>query len=129
MPGKKMVCGNGCNSAAIIQGAGAAAEATIVGTAWDPSSPAAEQFVMKYKAKYSKDPDQFAAQAYSAMLVLADALKRSSNATDHAGLKKALEGVQALKTPLGGFSFTPDHDVAQTVYVMTVKGNAFVPFK
>jgi branched-chain amino acid transport system substrate-binding protein len=129
MAGKKMLCGNGCNSAAIIAGAGAAAEATIVGTAWDPASPAAELFVKNYKAKYGKDPDQFAAQAYSAMLVLTDALKRTSNPNDHAALKKSLEGVQALKTPLGGFSFNADHDVTQPVYVMTVKGNAFVPFK
>ena len=129
MPGKKVIGGNGFNTPAIISGAGAAAEATIVGTAWDPSSEAAQQFVQAYKARFNKDPDQFAAQAYSAVLVLVDALKRASDPMDHAALKKGLEGVQALKTPLGGFSFNADHDVSQNVYVMTVKGNAFVPFK
>src|SRR2546425_2102198 len=57
------------------------------------------------------------------------ALKRASDPMDHAALKKALEGVQPLKTPPGGFSFNADHDVSQNVYVMTIKGNAFVPFK
>ena len=97
--------------------------------ATNPSSGAAANFVAAYKKKYSKDPEQFAAQAYTAIYVLADAVKRASNAYDHAGLKKALEGVKDLETPLGKFSFTADHDVAQPVYVMTVKGNAFVPFK
>ncbi len=131
MPGKKVLGGNGFNSPAIISGAGAAAEATIVGTAWDlnASAKANQDFVAAYKKKYSKDPDQFAAQSYTALKVLADALKRTSNATDHAALRKALEGVKDLDMPLGKFSFTADHDVAQPVYVMTVKGNAFVPFK
>src|SRR5439155_10743099 len=130
MPGKKMLCGNGCNTPAIISGAGAAAEATIVGTAWDPSSDTASYFVNSYKAKYGKDPDQFAAQAYTALHVLANALDTSKvNANDHAALKRALEGIKNAKTVLGAFSFTADHDVSQPVYVMTVKGNAFVPFK
>lgn len=129
MPGKKMLCGNGCNTPAIISGAGAAAEATIVGTAWDPASTAASKFVTAYKAKFNKDPDQFAAQSYTALHVLASALARSSNANDRAALKKALEGVKEMDTALGKFSFNADHDVSQPVYVMTVKGNAFVPFK
>lgn len=130
MPGKKMLCGNGCNTPAIISGAGTAAEATIVGTAWDPASSVAAKFVTAYKAKFNKDPDQFAAQSYTALHVFAQALKASSaNPSDRAAVKKALEGVKELDTALGKFSFTADHDVAQPVYLMTVKGNAFVPFK
>ncbi len=131
MPGKKVLGGNGFNTPAIISGAGAAAEATIVGSAWDAKNTAKsnQDFVNNYKKRYGKDPDQFAAQSYTALIVLADALKRTANPNDHEGLKKSLEGVKDLDTPLGKFSFTTDHDVAQPVYVMTVQGNQFVPFK
>jgi len=84
--------------------------------------------VKAFKDKYGADPDQFATQAYTAMIVLADAMKRSANATDKGALRKALEGTNDLATPLGAFSFTADHDVKQPVFVMTVKDGAFVPF-
>jgi branched-chain amino acid transport system substrate-binding protein len=128
--GLRVVGSNGFNSAAVITAAGAAAPNMIVGTAWNKASTdkANADFVKAFKDKNSADPDQFATQAYTAMIVLADAMKRSSNATDKAALKKALEGTKDLATPLGAFSFTAEHDVKQPVFVMTVKDGQFVPF-
>ena len=128
--GLRVVGSNGFNSPAVIQAAGAAAPNMIVGTAWNKASTdkANADFVKTFKDKYGSDPDQFATQAYTAMIVLADAMKRSTNATDKAAVKKALEGTKDLATPLGAFSFTPEHDVKQPVFVMTVKDGAFVPF-
>jgi branched-chain amino acid transport system substrate-binding protein len=128
--GLRVVGSNGFNSAAVIAAAGAAAPNMIVGTAWNKASTdkANADFVKAFKDKNSADPDQFATQAYTAMIVLADAMKRSSNATDKAALKKALEGTKDLATPLGAFSFTAEHDVKQPVFVMTVKDGQFVPF-
>jgi branched-chain amino acid transport system substrate-binding protein len=128
--GLRVVGSNGFNSTAVITAAGAAAPNMIVGTAWNRASTdkANAAFVKDFKDKYGSDPDQFAAQSYSAMTVLADAMKRSGNATDKAALRKALEGTKDFATPLGAFSFTPEHDVKQPVVVMTVKDGAFVPF-
>jgi branched-chain amino acid transport system substrate-binding protein len=128
--GLRVVGSNGFNSAAVITAAGAAAPNMIVGTAWNKASTdkANADFVKAFKDKNSADPDQFATQAYTAMIVLADAMKRSSSATDKAALKKALEGTKDLVTPLGAFSFTAEHDVKQPVFVMTVKDGQFVPF-
>ena len=128
--GLRVVGSNGFNSAAVITAAGVAAPNMIVGTAWNKASTdkANADFVKAFKDKNSADPDQFATQAYTAMIVLADAMKRSSNATDKAALKKALEGTKDLATPLGAFSFTAEHDVKQPVFVMTVKDGQFVPF-
>jgi len=128
--GLRVVGSNGFNSAAVITAAGVAAPNMIVGTAWNKASTdkANADFVKAFKDKNSADPDQFATQAYTAMIVLADAIKRSSNATDKAALKKALEGTKDLATPLGAFSFTAEHDVKQPVFVMTVKDGQFVPF-
>jgi branched-chain amino acid transport system substrate-binding protein len=128
--GLRVIGSNGFNSAAVIAAAGAAAPNMIVGTAWNKASSdkANADFVKAFKDKYSADPDQFATQAYTAMVVLADAMKRSGNATDKAALKKALEATKDFATPLGAFSFTAEHDVKQPVFVMTVKDGAFVPF-
>ena len=128
--GLRVVGSNGFNSAAVIAAAGAAAPNMIVGTAWNKGSTdkANADFVKAFKDKNSAEPDQFAAQAYTAMIVLADAMKRSGNASDKTALKKALEGTKDLATPLGAFSFTAEHDVKQPVFVMTVKDGQFVPF-
>jgi branched-chain amino acid transport system substrate-binding protein len=129
MPGKRVIGGNGLNSAALLSNANAGL--IVVGTAWSKASTdkTNTEFVAAYKAKFSTDPDQFAAQSYTAMIVLADALKRSGNPTDKAAVKKALEGVANLPTPLGAFSFTADHDVKQPTFVMTVKDGQFTPFQ
>ena len=129
MPGKRVIGGNGLNSAALLSNANAGL--MVVGTAWSKASTdkTNTDFVAAYKTRFGVDPDQFAAQSYTAMTVLADALKRSGSATDHAAVKKALEGVSSLATPLGAFSFTADHDVKQPTFVMTVKDGQFTPFQ
>src|SRR5881296_2086563 len=129
LPAKRVIGGNGLNSSALL--ANANAGLMIVGTAWSRASTdkANQDFIAAYKAKYNADPDQFAAQSYTAMLVLADALKRSGNPTDKAAVKKALEATKDLPTPLGAFSFTADHDVKQPTFVMTAKDGQFTPFQ
>jgi ABC-type branched-chain amino acid transport systems, periplasmic component len=129
LPGKRVIGGNGLNSAALLSNANAGL--IVVGTAWSKASTdkTNTDFISAYKTKFGADPDQFAAQSYTAMIVLADALKRSGNATDRAAVKKALEGVSSLATPLGAFSFTADHDVKQPTFVMTVKDGQFIPFQ
>jgi branched-chain amino acid transport system substrate-binding protein len=129
LPGKRVIGGNGLNSAALLSNANAGL--IVVGTAWSKASTdkTNSDFIAAYKTKFGADPDQFAAQSYTAMIVLADALKRSGNATDRAAVKKALEGVSSLATPLGAFSFTADHDVKQPTFVMTVKDGQFIPFQ
>ena len=129
MPGKRVIGGNGLNSAALLSNANAGL--MIVGTAWSRASTdkANTDFISAYKAKFNTEPDQFAAQSHTAMLVLADALKRSGNPTDKAAVKRALEATKDLPTPLGAFSFTADHDVKQPTFVMTAKDGQFTPFQ
>ncbi len=128
MPGKRVIGGNGLNSAALL--ANANASLIIVGTAWSKASTdkTNTDFIAAFKQKYSADPDQFAAQSYTAMLALIDALKKANPSTDKAAVKKALESV-SIATPLGQFSFTADHDVKQPTFVMTVKDRQFTPFQ
>ena len=129
MPGKRVIGGNGLNSSALLPNANAGL--MVVGTAWSKASTdkANTDFIAAYKQKYNADPDQFAAQSYSAMLVVIDAMKRTTRMSDRAQVKTALETVKDLPTPLGAFSFTADHDVKQPTFVMTVKDAQFTPFQ
>src|SRR3989454_11189235 len=129
MPGKRVIGGNGLNASALLSNANASL--MVVGTAWSKASSdkANTDFIAAYKQKYGTDPDQFAAQSYTAMIVLIEAMKKTSRMTDREQVKKALEGVSNLATPLGAFSFTPEHDVKQPTFVMTAKEGQFVPFQ
>ncbi|TME64000.1 MAG: ABC transporter substrate-binding protein, partial [Chloroflexi bacterium] len=129
MPGKRVIGGNGLNSSALL--ANANAPLMIVGTAWSKASTdkTNTDFIAAYKQKFGNDPDQFAAQSYTAMQALIDAMKRTSRMTDKEQVRKQLEAVSSLPTPLGAFSFTPEHDVKQPTFVMTVKDGQFTPFQ
>lgn len=128
-PGMLVIGGNGFNTPAIIASAGAAAEGAVSGAAWYLGNPSAENkdFVAVYKAKYNVDPDQFAAQSYSALYILLDALKRTPAVTSvlHDKLRDQIELTTGVKTPLGEFSFNSSHDVSQKVYVVQIKNGQF----
>jgi branched-chain amino acid transport system substrate-binding protein len=127
--------GNGFNTATVSKQAGAAGKGARSASAWyiGNSFASNSDFVNAYKAKYSnadgtpKNPDQFAAQGYTAIKVLADAAKRA-NLTfsdlpgDRDKLRAAMETVN-IQTPLGPFQFTSTHDVKQTVWVIQMDGN------
>ncbi len=130
-PGMLVIGGNGFNTPAIITSAGAAAEGAVSGAAWylGNPDPINKEFVAAYKAKYNVDPDQFAAQAYSGLYILLDALKRTPTVTSvlHDKLRDQIELTTGVKTPLGEFSFNASHDVNQKVYVVQIKNGAFTP--
>jgi branched-chain amino acid transport system substrate-binding protein len=120
--------GNGFNTAVVSAQAGAAGKGARSASAWyiGNTFPSNADFVNAYKAKYSKDPDQFSAQGYTGIKILADAAKRANlTFTDIAGdrdkLRKAMETVN-IQTPLGPFQFTSTHDVKQTVWVIQMDG-------
>jgi branched-chain amino acid transport system substrate-binding protein len=130
----KIIGGNGMNSPQIAKIAGPAAEGIIVGAAWIDSSPStmSQDFVKNYKAKYSADADQFAAQAYAGVQILADAAKRanlSGDATkDRTALRDALAQTKGVDTVLGKFSFTTGRDADHPPVVQVIKDGKFVLF-
>jgi branched-chain amino acid transport system substrate-binding protein len=120
--------GNGFNTATVSKQAGAAGQGARSASAWyiGNTFTSNAEFVSAYKAEYSKDPDQFSAQGYAGIKILADAAKRANlTFTDLAGdrtkLRAALESVN-IATPLGPFQFTSTHDVKQTVWVIQMDG-------
>ncbi len=121
--------GNGFNTAVVSKQAGADGKGAESGSAWYINNTFASNagFVSAYKSKYNADPDQFAAQGFAAIYILADAAKRanlsfSDIAGDRTKLRDAMESVN-IDTPLGRFQFTSNHDVKQTIWIIQMDGN------
>ena len=120
--------GNGFNTSTVSGAAGASGKGARSASAWylGNTFPSNAEFVAAYKAQYDKDPDQFAAQGYTAIKILADAAQRanltfSNLATDRDKLRAAMESV-SIQSPLGPFQFTSTHDVKQTVWIIAMNG-------
>jgi branched-chain amino acid transport system substrate-binding protein len=118
--------GNGFNSPAFIKNAGAAAEGVMVGTSWNSASqePANQKFLAALK-KAGVNPDQFSAQAYTGVLILAEAIRQSGDKTAREDIEAGLGKVKDLDTPLGRFSFTPGRDALHEPSVQQVKDGKF----
>jgi branched-chain amino acid transport system substrate-binding protein len=123
------VGGNGFNSPKVIEIAKDAAEGLIVATPWfgEKNDPKVKAFTAKYEKAYGKKPDQFAAQAYDAFHIMADALKAAGSA-DRAKLRDALAATRNFQGVLGKFSFDAERDVVMEPNVLIVRGGKFVVF-
>jgi branched-chain amino acid transport system substrate-binding protein len=119
--------GNGANSPKLGEIAGAASDGLLVGSPWfiAKADKVNTAFVAAFKAKYNKDPDQFAAQAYDCMHIMAEAIDRAG-AAEPEKIREAL-----LKTKhdgvMGPFTFTEGRDPASTegVVVLVMQGGKF----
>ncbi len=125
-----IIGGNGFNSPAFITGAGAAAEGVIVGAAWNSAStnPLSQKFIAAYKAKYNSDPDQFAAQAYTGVYILAQAMKIAGS-SERQAIRDALPKVKDFDTVLGTFNFTDKRDASHDAVIQVVQSGKFVPLQ
>lgn len=120
--------GNAFNSATASAEAGADGKGAQSAAAWYAGNDSEEnqEFITAYESKYGEQPDQFAAQAYTGVQLLAEAaddadLGFDDIAADREAIRNSLESVQE-ETPLGDFSFTPDHDVNQPIWIVQMNG-------
>jgi branched-chain amino acid transport system substrate-binding protein len=120
-----IIGGNGFNSPQLMADAGEAAEGVIVGAAWNSASESAENaaFLEAFRAKHDGDPDQFAAQAYTGM-ILVDAAVREGCSADREAIQENLGGLKDIPTPLGSFSFE-EREPQHPAVVQIVEGGAF----
>lgn len=124
------VGGNGFNSPEVIEIAGDAADGLIVATPWygEKDDPKVKEFVSNFEKEYGKKPDQFAAQAYDALYIMAEALKNAGEA-DRDALRDALAEVKDFKGILGNFSFDEEGDVVMDPTVLVIEEGAFKIFE
>jgi branched-chain amino acid transport system substrate-binding protein len=132
--------GNGMNSPRVFELAKDSSDNLWVGSPWSVENPAAEnkRFIAAYQKAHGALPDQFAAQAYDAMYIVAQALKKikltGKLETDRSALRDALPAVQWTGAT-GPFKFRQvpgrdgkpaGYDAVQTAIVMMTKGNQYV---
>jgi branched-chain amino acid transport system substrate-binding protein len=132
--------GNGMNSPRVFELAKDSSDNLWVGSPWSVENPAAEnkQFIAAYRKAYAAVPDQFAAQAYDAMHIVAQALKKTKLSgkleADRISLRDALPATQWTGAT-GPFKFRQvrgragkpaGYDAVQTAIVMMTKDNRYV---
>ncbi|MFA6126742.1 MAG: ABC transporter substrate-binding protein [Bacteroidales bacterium] len=122
--------GNSFNTSQLWELAGEASQGAICGCAWIHSSnnPGNSAFVSNYTATYGSRPDQFAAQAYASLTILADAIKRA-NPLSAAALRDALSQTRNLQTILGSFSFDTNRDPVHPPIVQELVNGQFFLFQ
>ncbi len=131
--------GNGMNSVKVFDLAKGASDGLWVGSPWsiENRTPQNNGFIVAYTRKYSAAPDQFAAQAYDAMHIATEALKKVKLSGD---LSKDREAVQAALPAVkwtgatGAFSFRrvndksgkpAGYDANQVPIVSTTRGKNY----
>ena len=137
------VGGNGFNSPKLFEIARDAADNTVMGSPWSSENLTAanKAFIAAYKTRFNGDPDQFAAQAYDAVHIVAAALTKvkltGTLEKDRAALRDALPTIK-IEGATGPFAFRhaaakdgkeSGYDADQDAIVNIAKGGKFVLLK
>jgi len=132
--------GNGMNSPRVFELAKEHSDNLWVGSPWSMENPAAEnkRFIAAYQKAHGSPPDQFTAQAYDAMYILAQALKKTKLTgkveADRKSLRDALPAAQwsgatgpfKFRQAVGRDGKSAGYDAVQTAIVMVTKANQYV---
>jgi branched-chain amino acid transport system substrate-binding protein len=121
-----IIGGNGFNNPTLMADAGEAAEGVVVGAAWNSSSdnPENQAFLEAYEAEYGAQPDQFAAQAYTG-LKLVDQAVRANCSAERDSIQEALGEIEDVPTVLGEFSIDENRDADHPAVVQVVENGQF----
>jgi branched-chain amino acid transport system substrate-binding protein len=121
-----IIGGNGFNNPQLMADAGEAAEGVVVGAAWNSSSdnPENQAFLEAFEAKFGSAPDQFAAQAYTGLMLIDEAV-RAGCSGERDAIKDGLAGIEGAATPLGELSINENRDAEHEAVVQVVEGGTF----
>ena len=87
----------------------------------DDPSPAIQNFIKTYKAKYKETPDALAALAYDAMMITADAMGRAAQPTGEP-LRKAIAATKGFKGVTGVITLDADHNAVKPAVILKITG-------
>ena len=82
--------------------------------------PSVSGFIESFKAKYSKEPDQFAALGYDLAMFVIDGIKRAGS-TDPVAIKDALAATKDFVGVTGSFSMDENHNPVKAVVVVGIE--------
>ena len=112
-----------------IELAGKAAEGVYTESTFFPGdeSPAVQRFVQAFKAKYGEEPDEFDADAYDAMIMLATVMRHSG--TDRKAIRDGLAAARDVPSVIFGqatFDPTTRRVTGGTPAFLVARNGAFV---
>ena len=116
----------------LIKNAGALAEQLVYTNAYDSAATTPEnaEFSALYMAKYGEQPNGYAAEAYEAVRLIADAYVKCGDTTVSPEAitctKSFLFAVKDRTSLFGPFSFDQNGDVSYGFFMKTVKDGKFV---
>ena len=131
--------GNGMNSVKVFDLAKDKSDGLYVGSPWsiENQSNANRKFVVAYTTKFKTAPDQFAAQAYDALNIASQALRKvklgDDLAVNRAAVREALPAIKHVGAT-GAFEFRratdkagkpAGYDAQQTPIISVTKGGKF----
>ena len=106
---------------------GEALEGCYYSTHYSPEaqSPAVQNFVAKFKAKYNGEvPDAMAGLGYDSAMVLAEAIKRAGT-TDSAKLRDALAATKDYAGVTGKTTLDANRNATKPAVILAIKGGKF----
>lgn len=126
-----IVGGNGFNNPQVMEIAGKASEGLVVATPFSPERKDEKvvNFVKNFKEKYGTMPDQFAAQAYDGLYIIAQSLLKTGKAEDREALREELSKLKDFEGVSGKLSFDEKRNPIGEPVVVIVKDGKFVPFE
>ncbi|RMH59391.1 MAG: branched-chain amino acid ABC transporter substrate-binding protein [Candidatus Hydrogenedentota bacterium] len=114
--------GDGIASSELWKIGGQAADGVYVVSYFHPGNPdpAVQEFVKKYEKRFGRKADVWAAQAYDAARVLADAIRRAGS-TDRKAIRDALAATDGWKGVTGPHRFKNGDAIGKRVIITRVE--------
>lgn len=123
---------NGFNDPKILDLAGKAMEGSVWASGFFPDNPdpRVKKFVATVQEKYKKKPNQFHAQAYDAMWIVAEAIKRAgvtdNTPENRTKIRDAMYTISNFPGVSGTHTFkTGKGDAEKSVFVLTLKDGKY----
>ncbi|HEV2434694.1 MAG TPA: ABC transporter substrate-binding protein [Verrucomicrobiae bacterium] len=118
--------GDGWESSSLVPIGGKALEGCFFSTHYSPqdTSPAVQNFVRKFKAKYNEMPDAMAALGYDSAMILADAMKRAGT-SDGAKVRDALGATRDFAGVTGKITIDANRNASKPAVILTITNGQF----
>lgn len=123
---------NGFNDPKILDLAGKAMEGSVWASGYFPENPdpKVRKFVAKVQEKYKKKPNQFHAQAYDALWIIAEAIKKAgvteSTPENRVKIRDAMYTISNFPGVSGTHTFrTGKGDAEKSVFILTIKDGKY----
>ncbi len=104
----------------VLSKAGEAAEGATYILPAKPNGKAVDEFIKKYKAKYNREPELYAAEGYDIIMLIKDILNKSTEVNSEV-IKKGLYSINKYLGASGEITFDENGDVLKPMAIKLIK--------